>query len=99
MNDVGAREGAEVAQVYVQDLQSTLPRPLKELKGFKKVTLKPGAKQTVSISLDRNAFAYYDPEKKGWIAEAGDFKILIGSSSRDIRLDGTFKLARTTIEK
>jgi len=99
LTNAGDREGAEVAQVYVQDLQSTLPRPVKELKGFKKVTLKPGAKQTVSIPLDRNAFAYYDADKKGWVAEAGDFKILIGSSSRDIRMQGTFKLARTTIEK
>jgi beta-glucosidase len=97
--NVGDREGAEVAQLYVQDVQSTLPRPVKELKGFRKVSLKPGAKQTVSISLDRNAFAYYDPDKKGWIAEAGDFKILVGSSSRDIRLEGTFKLGQTTVGK
>jgi beta-glucosidase len=99
LSNTGGREGAEVAQVYVQDLQSALPRPLKELKGFKKVSLKPGVKQTVSIPLDRSAFAYYDPEKKGWVAEAGEFKILVGSSSRDIRLEGNFRLAQTTIQK
>jgi beta-glucosidase len=99
ITNTGKREGAEAAQVYVRDVQSSLPRPIKELKGFKKVSLKPGEKQTVSIPLDRSAFAYYDPDKKGWVAEAGDFKILVGGSSRDVRQEGTFKLARTTVEK
>jgi beta-glucosidase len=97
--NTGAREGAEVAQVYVQDVQSTLPRPLKELKGFKKVSLKPGAREKVSIALDRNAFAYFDPARPGWVAEAGEFKILAGSSSRDIRLEGAFTLRQTTVQK
>ncbi len=99
LSNTGKREGMEAAQLYVQDIQSSLPRPLKELKGFKKVSLKPGAKQIISIPLDRSAFAYYDPDKKGWVAEAGDFKIMVGSSSRNIHLDGTFKLAETTVEK
>ncbi len=93
------REGAEVAQLYIQDLQSSLPRPLKELKGFRKLLLKPGEKRTVSIPLERNAFAYYDPDRKGWIAEKGDFRILVGSSSRDIRLDTVFRLAESSFEK
>jgi beta-glucosidase len=93
--NVGQREGAEVAQLYVQDVQSTLPRPTKELKGFVRVSLKPGQKQTVSIPLDRGAFSYFDPEKHGWLAEAGDFKIFIGSSSRDLRLDGTYRLTES----
>jgi beta-glucosidase len=97
--NAGAREGAEVVQVYVQDTKSSLPRPLKELKGFKKIFLKPGEKQTVSIPLGLSAFAYYDPDKGGWVAEAGDFKILIGSSSRDIRQETTFKLSQTTVEQ
>lgn len=99
VTNTGLREGAEVAQLYVRDVQSSLPRPLKELKGFRKVFLKPGDKQTLSIPLERNAFAYYDPEKKGWLAEKGDFMILVGSSSRDIRLEGTFRLAQTFFEK
>ena len=74
-----------------------LPRPLKELKGFKKVFLQPGEKQKVSVILDRNAFAHYDPDKKGWVADKGAYKILVGSSSRDIRLNGKFKLAETAI--
>jgi beta-glucosidase len=62
------------------------------LKGFKKVFLQPGEKQKVSVALDKSAFAYYDPDKKGWVAEKGEYKILIGASSRDIRLNYTFTL-------
>ena len=95
--NTGSRAGAEVAQVYVQEVNPSVPRPLKELKGFKKVFLQPGEKQKVSIVLDRNAFAHYDPDQKGWVADKGDYKILVGSSSRDIRLSGTFKLAETAL--
>jgi len=95
--NTGRRAGAEVAQVYVQEVSPSLPRPLKELKGFKKVVLQPGEKQNVSFILDRNAFAHYDPDKKAWVADKGTYKILIGSSSRDIRLNGTFELAETTV--
>src|SRR5262249_45649449 len=95
LENVGSRDGAEVPQLYVQDIESSLPRPIKELKGFQRVFLKAGAKQTVSIPLDTKAFAFYDPAKHAWIAETGDFKILVGSSSRDLRLAGTFRLAET----
>ena len=95
--NTGKRTGAEVAQVYVQELHPALPRPLKELKGFQKVSLSPGEKQKVSIALDRNAFAHYDPDKKGWVADKGAYKILVASSSRDIRLTGQFDLAETTV--
>jgi len=97
--NTGTRAGGEVAQLYVHDTQSSLPRPARELKGFQKVFLKPGEKQTVSIPLDLSAFAFYDPDKHGWVAEAGEFAILIGSSSRDVRLSGTFALAQTTCGK
>ena len=92
LSNTGDRAGAEVAEIYVQPIHPGVIRPLKELKGFKKVFLQPGKKQKVSIVLDRNAFAYYDVNKKGWVAEKGEYKILIGSSSRDIRLNGTFNL-------
>ena len=82
--NAGTRDGAEVAQLYVQELKPRLQRPQKELKGFSKVSLKAGEKKTVSIPLNRSAFAFYDPDKRGWAAEKGDFKILVGSSSRDI---------------
>ena len=99
VQNVGAREGAEVAQLYVEDEKPRLPRPLKELKGFRKILLKPGEKQTVSIPLERSSFAFYDPQQHGWAAEKGNFKILIGSGSRDIRLDANYRLAQTSLDK
>ncbi len=95
--NTGDRAGAEVAEVYVQPINPSVSRPLKELKGFKKIFLQPGEKQKVSVTLDQNAFAYYDVDKKGWVAEKGGYKILVGSSSRDILLDGQFSLTGTTI--
>jgi len=97
--NTGSRAGAEVAELYLHQDHPGLPRPLKELKGFTKAFLRPGEKQTVSIPLDQRAFAFYDPAKTGWVSEAGDFEILVGSSSRDIRLQDTFHLAQTTVEK
>ena len=99
LTNTGARDGAEVAELYVHQNQPTLTRPEKELKGFQKVALKAGETKTVSIPLAQRSFAYYDPEKKGWLAEAGDFQILVGASSRDIRLTDTFKLASTSLTK
>jgi beta-glucosidase len=99
IENTGTREGGEVAQLYVNQAQPGLPRPVKELKGFQKVFLRPGEKQKVSIPLERSAFAYYDPNQKGWLAEKGEFTILIGSSSRDIRLESKFALSQTSLEK
>jgi beta-glucosidase len=96
--NTGKRAGAEVAQVYVQELHPSVTRPLRELKGFAKVSLKPGEKQTVSVRLDRHAFAHYDPDKKGWVADKGDYKIIVGSSSRDLQLQGSCQLAENTFE-
>ena len=93
--NTGKRAGAEVAEVYVQELNPSLTRPLKELKGFAKVSLQPGARQKVSVRLDRSAFSFYDADKKGWVAEKGDYKILVGGSSRDIHLQGNCQLAET----
>lgn len=88
----GEREGAEVVQVYVRDVQSSVVRPFQELKAFRKVNLKPGERQSVRFDLDRRALAFYDPARKDWAAEPGEFEIRVGSSSRDIRLKGTFEL-------
>jgi beta-glucosidase len=93
----GGRAGAEVAEIYVQPVNPGIFRPLKELKGFKKVFLQPGEKQTVSVTLEPNAFAHYDVDKKGWVADKGGYKILVGASSRDIRLNGKFRLGGTTM--
>jgi beta-glucosidase len=93
IKNTGKVAGAEVAQLYVHEGKPNLMRPEKELKGFKKVFLQPGEKQTVSIPLTRSAFAYYDPAQSGWVAQPDNFEILIGSSSRVIRLRDNFKLA------
>jgi beta-glucosidase len=93
IENTGKVAGAEVAQLYVHEENPALARPVKELKGFKKVFLQPGGRQTVSIPLTRSAFAYYDPAQKGWVAQPDSFEIQIGGSSRDIRLRDTFKLA------
>ena len=92
LSNAGDRAGAEVAEVYVQPTSPSVFRPVKELKGFKKVFLQPGEKQKVSIALDKSAFAYYDANRKAWVAEKGEYKILVGASSRDIRLDSAFAL-------
>ncbi len=86
VKNVGDVDGAEVAQVYVSDTESTLFRPVKELKGFTKVFLKAGESKTVSVTLDSRAFSYYNVLIKDWHIESGDFEILVGASSRDIRL-------------
>jgi beta-glucosidase len=89
--NTGARAGAEVVQVYVHQARPSLPRPEKELKAFRKVFLQPGEKQTVVLPLPRAAFSFYDP-KRGWVAEAGEFTIQVGSSSRDLRLQDAYRL-------
>jgi beta-glucosidase len=97
--NTGSCDGAEVAELYIHPDNPSVSRPLKELKGFRKVSLKPGEQQTVTIPLDQRAFAFYDPAKAGWVAEAGDYKIEIGGSSRDIRLQDGFHLAQTSVRK
>jgi beta-glucosidase len=92
VKNTGAREGAEVVQLYVSDLKSSLPRPVKELKEFEKVYLKPGEEKTVSFTLDKAALSYFDADKHEWIAEPGDFEVLIGASSSDIKSKVRFKL-------
>jgi len=85
VTNTGTVAGKEVVQVYVHDRKSALMRPPKELKGFAKVELQPGETRTVTIPLDFRAFAYYHPGHGQWIAEDGEFDILIGASSEDIR--------------
>lgn len=87
VKNIGKVAGAEIAQVYVNDTESTLYRPKQELKGFKKVYLEPGEEKDVTISLDSRAFAYYNVAINDWHVESGDFRILVGASSRDIKLE------------
>ncbi len=93
--NTGDRAGAEVAEIYVQPINPGVSRPVKELKGFAKVFLQPGEKQKVSVTLDENAFAYYDVGTRSWVAGKGDYKILVGGSSRDVPLTGDFHLTQT----
>ena len=88
----GARAGAEVVQLYLRDVEASLDRPEKELKGFRRVKLQPGQTETVAFTLDKSAMSFFDPGKKDWVAEPGAFEVLVGASSRDIRLRGTFGL-------
>ena len=97
--NAGDRAGAEVTQVYVRQSQPGLPRPYQELKGFQKTLLQPRERQTISIPLNESAFAYYDPNQGGWLAEKGEYEIFVGSSSRDIRLAGKFTLDQTRLKK
>jgi beta-glucosidase len=92
VTNTGTREGADVAQVYVGDTQTKVPRPAKELKGFSKVSLRPGETKKVSVMLDRRALSYYDVNAKQWRAEPGDFNVLVGRSSEQIELRGKLTL-------
>jgi len=92
VQNTGKREGSEIIQLYITDQKSSLPRPVKELKGFEKISLKPGEVKTVSFTLDKSALSYFDDKKHEWVAEPGTFKALIGSSSRDIRAEVSFEL-------
>jgi beta-glucosidase len=91
----GQRAGSEVVQLYVRDPESAVQRPEKELKGFSKVTLKPGETRSVTFSLDRRALAYWDDAAQNWTAETGVFEVLIGRSALDIRLSASFRLTET----
>jgi beta-glucosidase len=86
VKNTGPVAGQEVVQLYVKDDQATVLRPEKELKGFEKVALAPGEEKEVRFALSRRAFAFWDPAAHGWRVEAGTFTILVGASSRDLRL-------------
>jgi beta-glucosidase len=89
VKNTGSREGAEVAQVYVGQKAASVPRPIRELKGFVKITLNPGEFRRVTVVLPRAAFSFWHPEKKAWVVEPGAFTISVGASSRDLRLAAT----------
>ena len=89
IKNIGNVSGAEISQLYVSDTESTIFRPVKELKGFDKVFLNPGEEKEITIELDKRAFAYYNTNIHDWHVESGEFEILIGASSRDIKLKTT----------
>lgn len=88
VKNTGKVAGAEVAQLYVKQEKASLPRPEKELKGFEKIALQPGEEKQVTIALTEDAFKYFDDNKHAWVLEPGTFDILVGGSSRDIKLNG-----------
>ena len=88
LKNTGKRASAEIAQLYVHDVNSSVNRPVKELKGFKKVFLKPGETKKIVLKLNWKDLAFWYPKTKSWTAEPGQFKIMIGASSRDIKLEG-----------
>ena len=86
IKNTGEMEGKETAQLYVQDVESSVIRPVKELKGFKKIDLKSGEEKTVEIHLAKKAFSFWNPDTKDWTAEKGKFIIHVGTSSGEIKL-------------
>ena len=96
VKNTGDRAGAEVAQLYVADKESTIYRPKKELRGFKKVFLEAGEEKEVNLTLDKRAFAFYNVNVKDWFVESGDFVIGVGASSADIRLAAQVYVEGTT---
>lgn len=95
VKNIGETDGAAVAQLYVADQESTIFRPAKELKAFKKVFLKAGEEKEISLKLDKRAFAYYNVELGDWHVESGNFDIMIGANVSDIALQGTVKVKST----
>jgi beta-glucosidase len=93
VHNSGKRAGTEIVQLYVHDGHSKIDRPTKELKRFSRVELAPGESKVVTFNLDRAAFSYFSLAKHDWVAEPGHFELLVGSSSRDVRLKGSFTLA------
>lgn len=87
ITNTGERYGKEAVQLYVQDVESRVSRPVKELKGFEKVALEPGESKIITFILNKRAWAYYDVEAHDWYTEEGTFKVLVGASSRDIRME------------
>jgi len=94
VRNTGKRAGAEVVELYIHDGHAKIDRPAHELKGFKRVELKPGEEQTVAFTLDRADLSYWSPETMAWVADPGTFEVQVGASSRDIRLKAVLALAR-----
>ena len=84
VTNTGSREGKEIVQLYIGDDESSLERPVKELKGFKKVALAPGETKRVNFEIDPDMLKFYDPER-GWVLEEGGFTAYVGAASDDIR--------------
>ncbi|QQS35406.1 MAG: glycoside hydrolase family 3 C-terminal domain-containing protein [Ignavibacteriales bacterium] len=92
LKNTGKAKGEEVVQLYIKDMLCSVDRPEKELKGFDKISLNPSEEKIVELTIDKNALSFFDVKTKSWIAEQGEFEVMIGSSSRDIKLKEKFIL-------
>lgn len=92
VRNTGQRRGAEVVQLYLADPGAPVDRPLRELKGFERVELAPGESRVVRFPLDRRALSFYSTANHAWTAQPGHFDVSVGTSSRDLKLQGSFKL-------
>jgi beta-glucosidase len=92
VKNVGTRKGLETVQLYVQDVECTVPRPLKELKGFIKVDLEPGQSRNIVIELTTKDFSFWNPKTKDWFFEKGSFILQVGSSSKEIKVQKQIEL-------
>lgn len=92
VTNTGQRAGSEIIQLYISDKKSSLPRPVKELKGFKKVKLEPGESTMVEFTIDASLLQFYDDQKSAWVAESGKFDAIIGASATDIKSTASFTL-------
>ena len=97
VTNTGSIAGKEIVQLYVKDMTASTIRPEKELKGFEKVQLAPGETKTVTMKLDKRSFAWYNTQLQDWYAASGKYEILIGASSRDIRLSETIELSSSQV--
>lgn len=92
IKNTGTCEGQEVVQLYISDKKSSLPRPVKELKGFKKVRLAPGEEKEVTLTIDKEALSFFDDVRHEWVVEPGDFEAIIAASATDIKKKVKFAL-------
>jgi len=91
----GEVRGREIAQVYISDPESSLPRAVKELQGFTKVDLQPGETKIAKVLLDKHALSFYNDQQSNWVAEKGIFCVLVSASLVDVKLKGEAKLEKT----
>jgi beta-glucosidase len=96
VKNTGRIAGDEVVQLYIRDVVSSLVRPSKELKGFKRIHLEAGEERTVTFTLYPEQLAFYD-EHMRFVVEPGVFEVLVGASSEDIKLQGTFEVVREQV--
>ena len=90
VKNTGNLKGSEAVQLYITDLKSSVERPVKELKAFQKVNLNPGEEKLIKFTIDQKTLSFFDVETHDWKVEPGDFELLVGNSSQNIKLQDKF---------